>query len=225
MENFHPTRHQYQSPQQLHHEQNNTNVTLEQTTNLQKLQERLRASQIVNTPLVEAPQRELKHKTYAHAVVKQHPTTHKKQHEDSTTNEIQELKKEIEKQNHDIKQITTQTRTVATSSLTPGTIVTEGIKQITEQQNKQFRKMMHEMMQSVFQQMFALIQTVLNPRPETHGGIRYLEYPNQAHPTQHPAPYKIPTPLMTPPPRNIGKHQNIPTLHPPNHQSTVVGTA
>lgn len=130
------------------------------------------------------------------------------------------------KQTMNIQQITTQARTIATSSLTPDTTLMDAIKQITEQQNEQFRKMMHDMMQSVFQQMFTLIQMILQPKfSEQQPGMGMTGYGN-------PGPFEPlplnPTPnpiLMTP--QSNSQHDSLPMnqMHFPNHQSTVVGMA
>lgn len=144
---------------------------------------------------------------------------------ETTNQEIKELKTMLQQQNMNIKHITTQARTIATSSLTPDTALTDVIKQITEQQNEQFRRMMQDMMQSVFQQMFALIQMVLQPGstpprqfrlPESGTPGGYAQY--RGPPNPHPI-------LMTPPSHNNTNTVRFPQVQFPNHQSTVIGTA
>ena len=152
MANFLPTRHQSLPSKEIKEKYRINEPTEEQSTNLRKLQERLLSRTKIVKPMPEAPAQGLRKKSYANV------TTPKPTIETQEKNrEIQELKQMMEKQTMTIKQITMQPRTIATSSLTPDTTLTNAIKQITEQQNAQFRQMMQDMLQSVFQQMFSLM--------------------------------------------------------------------
>lgn len=226
LKNFHPTRHQYQSPSMLTQTPTTGADTTEQASNIQQLQARLRARQLTTKPLQEAPQNRSRNKTYANTVTcKVSPTQRTTENPEMNT-EIKALKEQIEKQNISIKQITTHARTIATSSLTPETNMTEAIKQITAQQNEQFRKMMNEMMQSVFQQMFQLIQTVLHQRgSDMSQGGSYNGY-GSVRPMNPGTPPGPPLPIMMATPTG-GPNEQAPMtmMHIPNHPSTVVETA
>lgn len=219
--NFHLNRQQYVSPKEIKPKYQIRELTKEQSTNLQKFQDRLTIRARTVKPITEAPHQGHKHRTYETVTAPKKLGTSTK----STNMEIKELKQMMEKQTMNIQQITTQAWTIATSSLTPDTTLTDAIKQITEQQNEQFRRMMHDMMPSVFQQMFSLIQTMLPPQipPQRQGmGIPECEILGMYIPfagSTNPNPI-----LMTPQNHSSPEAPKLHLTHFPNLQSMVVGT-
>ena len=105
MKNFHPTRHQYQSPSQINQKQENREQIPEQSKTIQQLQARLRARQIATTPLMAAPQHKRKPNTYSNAVTNTPCTPSTQTENQETKAEIIALKAVIDKQNMSIKQI------------------------------------------------------------------------------------------------------------------------
>lgn len=220
---FHPGEHDYKPPNVITKQAPTPLQDQDKDTWMQQLKTRLNTRKLNTQPILAAPTHSQPQQTYTRITRPSSIIRPVMQPSQDNSREIKEIKEMMKTQTMNIKSITTQARTVATSSLTPETNLTKAIKQITVQQNAQFQKMMQDMIQLVFQQIFMLIQTLLPGRPPDHH-IGQGRLPTQAMFQNHtPAP---PTPNLIFTPHNNHTHSPPETsINLPVHPNTVAGRA